>query len=226
MKSKEWEEICLVRMRQEEERGNATMGRYGVQGSFMKGKPMPEMNSYVDRIEAVYCEPTGETLRMVLQELIEAAAVSRDSAKLLKSLPDFEGVLSPRGRQFVTDCKVVSGASLEVRDSHFAERQITHMMRRSRCGAICFVLIFFNERVLKTRTDQEETWAFPVWESHPFWLSVAAEETKSISRDACVRWGVCVEWNTLEGGRKMRPDILQAIYIVESIFDKMTGRRS
>lgn len=39
--SKEFEELCLYRMRQHEERGEATMSRYGVQGNFIDGNWQP-----------------------------------------------------------------------------------------------------------------------------------------------------------------------------------------
>jgi penicillin-binding protein-related factor A (putative recombinase) len=41
MKAKEFEEVCLYRLRQEEKLGRATMGRYGVQASFRDGKWEP-----------------------------------------------------------------------------------------------------------------------------------------------------------------------------------------
>lgn len=41
MKSKEFEEVILYRMRQEEEAERCTMGRYGVQASFRDGKWQP-----------------------------------------------------------------------------------------------------------------------------------------------------------------------------------------
>lgn len=41
MKAKEFEEVVLYRMRQEEELGRLCAGRYGVQGSFREGKWQP-----------------------------------------------------------------------------------------------------------------------------------------------------------------------------------------
>jgi len=41
MKAKEFEEVCLYRMRQHEERGEATMSRYGVQANMIDGKWTP-----------------------------------------------------------------------------------------------------------------------------------------------------------------------------------------
>jgi penicillin-binding protein-related factor A (putative recombinase) len=41
MKAKEFEEVCLYRLRQHEERGEATVSRYGVQGSFINGEWQP-----------------------------------------------------------------------------------------------------------------------------------------------------------------------------------------
>jgi penicillin-binding protein-related factor A (putative recombinase) len=42
MKAKEFEEHCLYRMRKNEERNEATMGRYGVQGVYMRNEKNTE----------------------------------------------------------------------------------------------------------------------------------------------------------------------------------------
>jgi hypothetical protein len=41
MNSKDFENICLLRMRQHEERGEATMSRYGVQANMIDGTWTP-----------------------------------------------------------------------------------------------------------------------------------------------------------------------------------------
>lgn len=137
----------------------------------------------------------------------------------VQSLPDFEGVLPPRGRQFVTDAKYESSASVCLHSSHFTERQLRHLYRRSDFGAICFLLIHFAERQLKTRDDPPETWAFPVWRSHPFWIAFDAQQVSSISRSTAAKFGVAVPWNCMEGGRKPRPDVLAGVEGIAELFD-------
>lgn len=182
--SKDFEAICLERMKLEEEHGRGTMGRYGVTSSFF---------------------PDRETGVLTWQPV--------------RSLPDFEGVLPPRARQFVTDAKYTAGCSVELRASHFPERQLDHMYRRSHFGAVCFLLIHFAERELKTRYEEPETWAFPVWRSHPFWIAFEAGEVSSISRPTAARFGVLVPWNCMDGGRKPRPDIMAGVRGIEKLLD-------
>jgi penicillin-binding protein-related factor A (putative recombinase) len=169
MKSKEFEDICLYRMRQHEERGEATMSRYGVQASYRDDKWQP-----------------------------------------LQSLPDFEGLL-PGGRQFIFDCKVSGQASFALDEDKFKRRQLRHMLTRSRFGGICFLLIHFTDRFLKRSHEPAVTWAFPVFTDHPLWLACDRGETKRITREDCGEYAVLVQWNCLPGGKKPRPDILQAI---------------
>jgi len=208
MKSKEFEEICLYRMRQEEDRGNATMGRYGVQGSFLKGKPMPPLSVYCDRIRR------SEDMGMVLHDLVEAAAISRDGWQPNESLPDFEGVI--KGHQFITDAKVCNAASFPLDfESKSKSRQLAHMLKRAKFGCTCFYLIHFPERVLKTRTDPEVTYAFPIHPDHPFWEAFERGEKKRITREDCEADAIEVEWNVLPGGNKPRPDIVFAVLLLQ-----------
>lgn len=170
MKSKDFEEVCLYRMRQHQERGEATMSRYGVQGNFVDGTWTP-----------------------------------------VASLPDFEGLIPPLGRQFVTDCKVCAQASFPLDEDKFKRRQLRHMLLRSRFGAICFLLLHFTARELSKGTIPAVTWAFPVFEDHPLWLAFDRSETKRITRADCEEYAELVTWNCLPGGRTPRPDILNAI---------------
>lgn len=176
MKSKEFEAICLERMKLEEINGRGTMGRYGVQASM---RPDPVTGS-----------PIWQPMR---------------------SLPDFEGVLPPAGVQFILEAKVVSGASLCLHSSHFAERQLRHLYRRSLFGSACGLLIHFNGRQLKRRNDPDLTVLFPVWPGHPFWIRFDLEEVSSLSRVTAEEQGIRVNWNRCPGGRKPRPDILSAV---------------
>jgi len=132
----------------------------------------------------------------------------------VESLPDLEGVIPPVGRQFIADCKVTSDSGVELRDDHLPLRQLEHMLRRSRFGAICFLLLHYNPRELKTKSEPAETFAFPVYEQHPFWVALRSGAGKrSINRDDCREYGVVVDWNlATEQSRIPRPDILAALW--------------
>jgi len=114
----------------------------------------------------------------------------------IKSLPDFEGIMGWGDWQYIWDCKACSQASFNLaayRDRK--KRQLTHMIERSRFGAICGFLIHWNERKLKTKTEKEETWWFPVHHLHPFWESFFAAEVKRITRIDCMEHGKEVAWH-------------------------------
>lgn len=207
VKGKEFEEVILYRVRQECELGRVIMGRYGVQGSFSKGKPFT-LDYYERQLETL----PGQTSR-ILRELVEAAKASADGWRPLQSLPDFEGLIPPRGTQFITDAKVCGKPSFDLREqSTSASRQLRHMLERDKFGAICFYAIHFTPRELAGGIQDAETWAFPVSASHPFWEAFDRGEQKRITREDCREYGVPIEWNCLPGGRTERPDIVMAIY--------------
>lgn len=134
----------------------------------------------------------------------------------IASLPDFEGTLPPCGQQFITDAKVTSSASFSIH-SYFADRQLSHMLDRADYGAICFVLIHFNERELKRETIPAMTYAFPVYREHTFWQEFDRGEVKSISRLDCDEHGTWVKWWMPDRCRVARPNLLAAV--------KEVGRR-
>jgi penicillin-binding protein-related factor A (putative recombinase) len=209
MKSKEWEEVVLYRMRQEEEHGRCSMGRYGVQGSFSKGQPI-DVGEWVTVLREA--AETGH-LAKYIPELISAAKASADGWRPLQSLPDFEGVLSPRGRQFVLDAKVCNQPSFPLdTESKSKSRQLKHMLTRAKFGAVCFYLIHFPERTLARSIEPAQSYAFPIHPDHKFWESFDRGESKRITRADCEEYGVAVIWNTLPGGRTPRPDVLAAVY--------------
>lgn len=127
----------------------------------------------------------------------------------IQSLPDFEGIIAPSGRQFVFDAKVCSGPSFQLQDSTFEKRQKRHLYSRARAGAISFLLLHFNERVLKKRTDEAMTIAFPVYEGCDFWRKADAAEVKSINREDAAWYGVLVSWT--DGRGKPRPLVMDAV---------------
>lgn len=124
----------------------------------------------------------------------------------IQSLPDFEGVLSPSGRQFIIEAKVVSGPSFTLENSHFGDRQLRHLLRRSEFGASCWLLMHWNARELKTRADQAATIAIPVTRSAR-WEAIASGEIKSISRESSFEIGVPVPWIVPPRCRKAIPDL-------------------
>lgn len=131
----------------------------------------------------------------------------------LASLPDFEGVLPPSGRQFMMDAKVTSSASFSLH-SYLTARQLSHMLNRADYGAICFLLIHFNERVLKRSTNLAATYAFPIHRNHTFWQECDCGEVKSIGKLDCLEYGVEVVWWMPDRCRTARPDLLSAVRAV------------
>jgi len=124
----------------------------------------------------------------------------------IKSLPDFEGILTGSLRQYIWDCKVCSQASFDLspyRDRK--KRQLNHMLERSRFGAYCGFLIHWNPRELKTKSFPAETFWFPVRHDCPFWGAFAAAEQSRITRDDCREYGEEMIWS----GK--RPELLQTL---------------
>lgn len=129
----------------------------------------------------------------------------------IHSLPDFAGVLLG-GREFVFDCKVCHQASFPLDDDKFKARQLKHMLTRSRFGSVCFLLIHFPARPLKTREVAALTVAFPVCADHQFWNRVWTGEAKRITREDALEYGIEVQWTTPKGKRgKPKPDLWPAI---------------
>jgi hypothetical protein len=195
-------------MLKEEERGRATMGRYGVQCSFQQGKPMKPAEEYAVKI--INYPPD---CLAVISQVIEDARGSVDSMRALESYPDFEGVIGRRGQQFIFDAKVCNQASFPLdKDSKSQSRQLRHMLKRSAFGAVCFYLIHFPERVMATKTEAEEPWAFPVYAGHPFWDQFERGEVKRISRAEGRLHGVIVQWDApTPRSKNLSPNILDAI---------------
>lgn len=152
-----------------------------------------------------------------------------EGGKLLAvpSLPDFEGVSAPLGRQFIIEAKVCAGSAFPLVPDKIKPRQVRHMIERSRFGASCFVLIHFTERRGKTFHEPAETVALPVIEQLGFWqefLDAAAEAKRaktpfkspgSISRDYASRIGQRVQWTCPKGARKHLPDLAALLGLTE-----------
>ena len=131
-------------------------------------------------------------------------------------MPDFDITLAG-GRQCVVDAKVCSQASLPL-DEYKAEnkrsnkrKQLEVLYRKAKFGAISFLLIHFNPRPLKMGPTEAKTFAFPVYESHPFWQSFEKGEVKRIGEEECAECAYEVKWNVYPGKRKSSPDVYDAI---------------
>lgn len=132
------------------------------------------------------------------------------SSMAIASLPDFSGMLD--GLSFMLDAKVCSQASVNLQPDHFGTHQFKHLCRVARFGGTAFLLIHFPERVLKTKTDEVRTVAFPVHADHPFWIGFGPESgNRTINREACDTFGVDVHWDRLGRMRTETPDIVEAV---------------
>jgi len=130
----------------------------------------------------------------------------------IQSLPDFEGVL-PGGKQFIFDTKVCSQAtySLSGGTSKSFKNQYKHMRRRDKFGVMCFLLIHYNARELKTKSDPALTVLFPVGDT-PFWEAYDNMEQKGITREDAVAYGTVMEWRlATDRGTKKSPDLIAAL---------------
>ena len=144
----------------------------------------------------------------------------------IKSLPDFEGVLDG-GRQFMFDCKVVSGASLPLSkydmDRGERRRQLNHMLTRSRFKAICGFMIHFNARKSERIDDLAVTYLFPVIHDHTFWTRFDAGIKRTINREDCEQIAIRVCWPVRNGS--LMPDVLGAVTSLARVVDAKSYSR-
>lgn len=128
----------------------------------------------------------------------------------LKSLPDFEGALYPTGRQIIVEAKTCSVSSYRLdRQARKSERQLKHLMDRSAVGVLCWLLIHFNGRSLKTKTDNPFTVAIQV-HSESDVIVDNLSRGGSISRDEAYAEGLLIEWNLYtHRDRKFAPNLVQ-----------------
>lgn len=133
-------------------------------------------------------------------------------ARLIPSLPDFQGVFGRPQREAVFDCKVCSQASMDLSKYRLETkgaraRQLKFLYERSAFGSACFFLIHWNPRNLKTKAIPAETFAVPVFEGCPFWDAFERGEEKSLSRSQCGEYGMRVEWVVNGREQSPRPDL-------------------
>lgn len=145
------------------------------------------------------------------------ACRKRGEWRPVESLPDIEGQVLD-GPSFIFDCKHSSArTSLQLKGSTIG-RQLSHMMKRSRFGSICFYLVHFTERETAQTFEAEATYAFPVSHSHPFWIAVEAGEITALQRTDCDTHAIRVRWGVPKGCRNERPLLLDAIEELEVMF--------
>ena len=132
--------------------------------------------------------------------------------RMVPSNPDFEGTLAD-GRHLLIEAKVCSGASLPISDpTHVAPKQVQMLLERATMNALCILMIHFNPRDLKTKSDPSLTIAVPVHPCMDLWREVERAETKNISRQRAQDEGVPVEWHTPGKTRTLVPDISGTFY--------------
>lgn len=128
----------------------------------------------------------------------------------IKSLPDFEGAIHPHGRQIIFEAKVCSQPSYkwEIDGSSTKRKQIDHLIARARVGALAFLLLHFNGRTLKTRTDKAFTVAIRIHPDREYVRDLMSHGSRSISRAEAQMYAVTVPWNTFsKRGTKLTPDL-------------------
>jgi penicillin-binding protein-related factor A (putative recombinase) len=127
---------------------------------------------------------------------------------IVPSLPDFEGVIYGSGRQIIVEAKVCSQSSYPLFATNKKRpKQIDHMLERAEFGALCFLLIHWNERHLVKTSFPAETFAIPVLDNH-FWRTYQAVEQKSLDRQQCELYGFRIPWNLYSSrASKETPDL-------------------
>ena len=141
----------------------------------------------------------------------------------IPSKPDFEGTRAD-GRHFVIEAKVNSQATFQMSPEKIKPRQIKFMLKRSRFGSKCFLLIHWNERILVKSHDPAFTVAIPVNGEDPRWQKYVDDYAKAkrekkpmeiqprISREEAVGIGTLIKWVIPDGCRKATPMLIPIIY--------------
>lgn len=145
----------------------------------------------------------------------------------IESKPDFEGI-TVLGRQFIIEAKANSQASFQMYPTVIKAKQVKHMLTRSRFNAWCFLVIHFNERILKNAVQPAFTSAIPVNDENPRWQryvdacaawkrekrtnpEAKLEPQGSITRDEAQETGTLILWRVPDRCRKALPDIARLI---------------
>ena len=142
----------------------------------------------------------------------------------VRSLPDFSLCLKEFGGQTgVFDCKVVSGSSYPLSGgTHKSfKHQYKYMREHQRFGAIAFVLMHFNPRVMKTKTEDAFTVLIPIEDKEP-WASFDTSERHAISRHDAILYGLPVEWDL--AGSTTRTTLSPNLYKTILAYNASKGR--
>lgn len=144
----------------------------------------------------------------VQARMMKNPASGRAEWQVVPSLPDFEGTLAG-GRQIIIEAKTCSQASYPLYQTQEKRpKQIAHMMKRSRFGALCFLLLHFNRRELKTKTEEATTYAIPVSRESKFWAEYENGGHKNLTRDEAELYGIRIPWNCHSTrASKLTPDL-------------------
>lgn len=129
--------------------------------------------------------------------------------QVIPSLPDLEGVIIGPGRQVIIEAKVCSQASYPIYHTDLKRpKQIDHMLIRASQGALCYMIVHFNPRTLKTIQDDAVTYAFLVHPAEHFWRLYSENIMKSVDRITAEAYGIRVPWNTWSTrSDKLSPDL-------------------
>jgi len=141
--------------------------------------------------------------------MIKNPATGALETKTIPSLPDFDGCIAPDGRQLIIEAKVCSQSSYSILSNDKKHpKQLDHMLLRSEFGALCYLLIHFNGRVLVRQTIEPVTYAIMVRHDSHFWRMYQAGQVKSIAREDAALWGIEVPWNLWSTrASKFTPDL-------------------
>lgn len=127
--------------------------------------------------------------------------------QIIKSLPDFDGCIAG-GRQLIIEAKVCSQASYPIHATGKKHpKQIDHMLRRAKFGALCFLMVHFNARELMTKSEEACTYAIPVLDN-AFWREYEVASKLTLSRYEADLYGIKIPWNVWSSrASKETPDL-------------------
>ena len=135
----------------------------------------------------------------------------------IKSNPDIEGLIAPKGRQFVIEAKTLGTPSLflatRIRKDKTSQ-QLKKMFERSAFGGVCCYVIHWNERQLKTKYCPPRTFAFPVHPCDDFWRAFVFGVVTKITVDDCVEHAIEIEW---EVGGRVRTPRMNLVSVIEKL---------
>jgi hypothetical protein len=145
----------------------------------------------------------------VQARMMKNEATGKMEWQVIPSLPDFDACIAPSGRQLIIEAKVCSQASYPIASTGKKRpKQIEHMLLRAKFGALCYLLLHFNPRSLKTREDEARTFAIPVHPDLHFWREYDSCERLTLSRSDADLYGLAVPWNEWSPrASKLTPDL-------------------